>query len=125
VVNESGTAKITATVTVPEMALRRYTIAKEAIEIVNLPDDAEYDILSTLQVTVMGALDAFDTIDQEAIRAILDFKRLTVGEDGSYTAVPRIELGEQAKGVYVLTPVEEVGFTVTFPEQEEESSEGE
>lgn len=116
VTNESGISKITATVTLPKMAVRVYTVGVDSIFVKNLPEGAEYTVAESIDISLMGARDAFDTVDRRAITAYVDFDRLRVNDDGSYSAVPTIDLGEDAEGVYVFGEPETVTFIITLPE---------
>ena len=117
VVNESGISKLTAKVTLPSMSVRTYTVGVGAITVINLPENAEYKILNSIDVTLMGARSAFDTVDKSSITATVDYSRVTVNEDGSFTAVPVIDLGG-ATGVYVFDQPGKVTFTVTLPQED-------
>ena len=121
VTNESGISKITVEVTLPRMSLRQYTLPAGSIVVENLPEGAEYTVLSPLEFGVMGALDAFDGIDPSLFTASVDYTRLKVNSDGTYSAVPEISLGENAEGLYITKPVDSVTFSLTLPQNNESS----
>lgn len=119
--NESGISKITVEVVIPGMALRKYELAPEKIKVLNLPEGAEYTVRSALEITVMGALDAFGDFDPENITATVDFSRIKLSADGVCSAVPAIDLGDGAAGLYVLKPVGEAEFTFELPPETPEA----
>ncbi len=116
--NESGFSKLTLTVTLPKMAVRTYTVGTKSITVENLPENAEYSVISPINVVLMGAREAFDSVDRNAISASVDFSRVTVNSDGSYSALPKIDLGEGVTGVYVFEISDYVNFTVAYNEPE-------
>ncbi|MBP5155053.1 MAG: hypothetical protein J6252_00555, partial [Clostridia bacterium] len=118
--NESGISKITVEVAVPGMALRKYTPAAGSVEILNLPRGASFEVLSMPEITVMGALDAFEDFEPDSITAQIDYARLRMNPGGSYSAEPAIRLGDAA-GLYVLKPVGEIEFAIELPESGETS----
>ncbi|MBR4798695.1 MAG: hypothetical protein IK047_00380 [Clostridia bacterium] len=115
--NESGVSKISVEVTIPGMALRTYTPDATSVRVLNLPEGAEYTVRSLPEITVMGALDAFNGFDPDSITLTVDFSRIKVNTDGSCSAVPEIGLGEETGGLYVLKPVGEAEFIFELPQE--------
>ena len=110
VINESGASKINVTVTLPKLAVRTYKISKENITVNNLPEGSGFEILNDLEVKLIGERDAFSDIDRKLITATVDFNRVTVEPDGSFSAVAEISLGADYTGIYIHN----VGYTVSF-----------
>lgn len=111
--NESGISKISVTVTMPELSVRNYRIEKDAISVINLPDGNIYEILNGIAVTLIGPRDSFADFDPAQISATLDFDRVTVELDGSYTANAKIELGGMHSGIYVQSKNYAVNFKIS------------
>lgn len=108
--NESGISKINVNVTLPKLAVRTYTVSKENITVINLPEGSGFTVPDDLEVHVIGARDAFAQIDRKLITATVDFNRVTVEPDGSYTAQAEISLGAEYSGIYIHN----IGYTVNF-----------
>lgn len=108
--NESGVSKITVKVTLPKMAVRTYTVKADKITVENLPEGSDYTINGDLEIKLIGARDAFAGIDRELFSVSVDFNRVTVEPDGSYTAEANISLGGDYSGVYLHNS----GYTVNF-----------
>lgn len=120
--NESGISKISVEVTIPGMALRSYAIDPEKVEVVNLLEGAEYKVRTAPEITVMGPPDAFEGFEADGIKVYVDFMRIKVNADGSCSAVPQVELGENAEGLYVLKPVGSAEFTFELPQTDTDLS---
>ncbi|MBQ8895547.1 MAG: hypothetical protein IJY88_01990 [Clostridia bacterium] len=110
--NESGASMITVKVTMPELAVRGYRIKAENITVVNLPEGSEYKIKNDLDISLIGPRDAFKSVDRGALSATVDFNRVTVEPDGSYTAVATIDIGGEYECIYLLNQSYEVNFTI-------------
>lgn len=108
--NDSGVSKITVKVTMPELAVRGYRIKAEAINVINLPQGQSFKIKDDLEIRLIGPRDAFKEFDRSALAATVDFNRVTVEPDGSYTAEAVISLGGDYEGIYPLN----AGYTVNF-----------
>ncbi len=108
--NDSGASKITVKVTLPELAVRGYRIKAESISVINLPEGSSYKINGDLDVELIGPREAFAEVDRSALTATVDFNRVIVEPDGSYTAEAVISLGGEYEGIYVLN----AGYTVNF-----------
>ena len=119
--NESGISKISVEVTVPGMALRKFTPDAGSVEMLNLPHGASFEVLSMPEITVMGALDAFEGFEPDSVAVQIDFARLRINPSGSFSAEPSIILGDDAPGLYVLKPVGEIEFALELPESVETS----
>ncbi len=113
VTNQSGSSKISVTVKMPELSVRNYTITSDRISVQNLPDGYEYNVKDDLQITVIGARDAFENFDSSLMTAVADFNKVTVNLDGSYTADVEINLGGEYIGIYVQSKSYNVTFTAT------------
>ncbi len=112
VYNESGSSRITAKVTLPEMAVRTYHISKNAISVVNLPVGESADIGGGISIKVIGPRDAFEQIDPALIAAVADYNNIEVNPDGSFTARVKISLGNGVTGVYIQNSDYKINFTV-------------
>lgn len=115
VTNESGNSKISVSVTMPELSVRNYTIAKEKIIVENLPEGYTYEIKESLAVTLIGPRDAFADFDSTLMSATVNFDRVTVELDGSYSAEAVIDLGKEISGIYPQSKGYVVSFTATAP----------
>ena len=113
VTNESGASKITVKVTMPKLTVRSYRIKADKIIIENLPEDKEYIIKNDITVKIYGAREAFDEVDFDLITANIDFDRLTVEDDGMYSAKAAVSLGDEYKGIYILNEDYTVEFEIT------------
>lgn len=127
--NESGISKISVSVTIPELSVRNYRIERSSISVINLPDGNIYEISNGLQITLIGPRDAFENFDSALITATLDFDRVTVELDGSYTANAKIDLGGIYSGIYVQSKNYDVNFKISpdpnfNQNNQDESSEG-
>ncbi len=110
--NDSGSSKITVRVTMPELAVRGYRIKSESITVINLPEGSEFEIEEDLNIRLVGPREAFDAVDRGALTATVDFNRVTVEPDGSYTAEAVISLGGEYEGIYILNDKYTVNFTI-------------
>lgn len=113
--NDSGVSKISVKVTLPKLGIRYYSISKDKISVNNLPVGNGYELNSEILITVIGIREVLDTIDPDLITATLDFDKVTVEPNGTYTADAVISLGNEFTGVYVQNLDYKVNFTV-FPE---------
>ena len=115
VTNNSGVSKITVKVTMPKLSVRTYRITKDKINVFNLPAETEYTVNNDLDIKIIGAREALDNINAEMISASVDYDRVTVQPDGSYTAIASVSLGDEYEGVYILNESHAVNFvTDTF-----------
>ncbi len=112
VTNESGISKINVNVTLPKLAVRTYTVSKENITVINLPEGSNFTVSDGLEVHIIGERDAFSQIDRKLISATVDFNRVTVEPDGSYTGEAIISLGAEYSGIYIHNAGYKVNFTV-------------
>lgn len=112
VANESDSSKITVSITLPKQALRVYTVPADAITVINLPAGMTFKVINAIDVNLIGPRDAFDSIDRGLLTATVDFDRVTVNPDGSYTALAEISLGGDYPGIYVMNIPYEVSFTI-------------
>ena len=112
VTNESGISKINVSVTLPKLAVRAYAIGKDKITVINLPEGSNYKITDKLVVQLIGEREVFDGIDRKQLSATVDFNRVTVEDDGSYSASAEISLGGEYIGVYIHNVDYTVNFTV-------------
>lgn len=110
VINESGASKISVTVTLPKLAVRKYTVSKENITVINLPEGSGFELSNGLEITLIGERDAFKAVDRKLFTATVDFNRVTVEPDGSYSANAEISLGADYTGLYIHN----IGYTVNF-----------
>ncbi len=110
--NESGISKITATVILPELTVRNYYVGVESITVENLPEGNGFKINEGFTVTLIGPREAFTDFDASLINAKLNFDRVTVELDGSYTAEAKITLDKSVSGIYVQNKKYEINFTV-------------
>ncbi len=113
--NDSGISKISVKVTLPKLGIRYYSISKDKITVKNLPAGNGYKLNNGIKITVIGLREVLDTIDHDLITATLDFEKVTVESNGTYTANAVISLGNEFTGVYVQNLDYTVKFTV-FPE---------
>ena len=113
--NESGLSKITVTVKMPELSVRKYTINAQKISVNNLPDGYTYEIKNNLEVTLIGPRDAFNTFDQSLMTATVDYDNITVNDDGSYTAEATVVFGGEHAGIYVQNKRYDVSFSISAP----------
>lgn len=113
--NDSGVSKISVKVTLPKLGIRYYSISKDKISVNNLPVGNGYELNSEILITVIGIREVLDTIDPDLITATLDFDKVTVEPNGTYTADAVISLGNEFTGVYVQNLDYKVNFTV-FPQ---------
>ncbi|MBO5913839.1 MAG: hypothetical protein J6Q72_00690 [Clostridia bacterium] len=111
--NESGSSKISVKVTMPELAVRAYRIKKEAISVINLPENSAFEISDDITVYLIGPREAFGSVDRNALSATVDFNRITI-EDEGYSGSALIELGNEYDGIYVLNKEYTVYFTVSI-----------
>lgn len=112
VTNESGISKITAEVTLPSLSVRSYRVKADKISVLNLPEGSECKIKNELEIKVIGAREAFKQIDRDLITATIDFDRVTVEPDGSYSAFATVSLGGEYEGLYIQNINYVVYFTV-------------
>ncbi len=112
VTNESGVSKITVKVTMPKLSVRTYRIQSDKITVLNLPEGSGYKINSGLDIKVIGAREIFNDIDMKDITASIDFDRVTIEPNGTYTAKADISLGGEYDGVYILNEEYTVNFSV-------------
>ena len=110
--NESGVSKIKVSVILPKMASRKYRVPDSQIEFVHLPEDSKASLTEKFRFTVVGAREAIEKINAKNIRVKIDFDKITVNEDGSYSALPEISLGTDMSGMYILNSGEEVRFII-------------
>lgn len=115
VTNESGNSKISVTVTMPELSVRNYTITADKITVENLPEGYTFEIKNNIEVTLIGPREAFADFDSSLLTATVNFDRVTVEPDGSYTAEAAIDLGGEYTGIYVQSKGYVVGFTANAP----------
>ncbi len=115
VTNESGVSKVSVTVKMPELSVRHYTISAENISVKNLPEGYTFEIKEDLAVTLMGPREAFQNFDNKLMTATLNYDRVTVEEDGSFTAEATIDFGGEHSGIYVQSKTYNVNFTVIAP----------
>ncbi len=115
VTNESGVSKISVTVKMPELSVRSYTISKENIFVKNLPEGYTFEIKNDLSVTLIGPRDAFENFDHKLMTAYLNYDRVTVGDDGGYTAEATVDFGGEYPGIYVQSKNYNVEFSVVAP----------
>ncbi|MBO5869217.1 MAG: hypothetical protein J6Q89_00555 [Clostridia bacterium] len=113
ITNDSGISKIDVRVTMPKLAVRTYNIKSEKINVLNLPEGEQCKINNDLQIKIIGAREAIDEIDFEAITATVDFDRVTVEAGGSYSANASISLGGEYALVYILNEDHTVKFEIT------------
>lgn len=112
----SSDSKIVVTVTLPELAVRYYTIDRSKIIVENLPEGYTYEILEDLPVTLIGTRDAFLEFDDTQLYATLNFDRITVNtENGTYSAIAQPELGGEYKGLYAQDKNYSISFAVKAP----------
>lgn len=112
VTNESGVPKINVSVTLPKLAVRTYTISKDNITVINLPEGSTFEVSNKLEVQLIGEREAFSAIDRKLLSATVDFNRVTVEPDGSYSAKAEISLGAEYTGIYIHNIDYIVYFTV-------------
>lgn len=108
--NDSGVSKITVSVVMPKLSVRTYRIDAKDIEVINLPEGMEYEVKNGLEIKLIGARDAFDAVDASEFSAAVDFDRVVVEPDGSYTANAVIALGNEYEGIYLLNEEYTVNF---------------
>ncbi len=110
--NESNVSRITVKVTLPKLSTRSYVIKKDKITVKNLPVGYGSELNNEITVRVIGVREVLDTIDMNLISATLDFDRVTVEANGTYTAEAEISLGGEYSGVYVQNTDHKVNFSV-------------
>ena len=115
VTNESGNSKISVSVTMPELSVRNYTITTDKITVENLPEGYTYEIKDAVSVTLIGPRDAFLEFDDTKLSATVNFDRVTVEPDGSYTAQITVNLGGEYSGIYTQSKDYIVAFTINAP----------
>ncbi len=127
--NNSGSSKITVTVTLPERTVRNYYLGASAITVENLPEGNTFEINDGILVTLIGPRDAFDSFDYSVITASVNFDRVTVELDGSYTADAKVTLNGEYSNIYVQNIKYPVNFKVKpieadpeIPDSSDESS---
>ncbi|MBQ4317234.1 MAG: hypothetical protein IJC20_03205, partial [Clostridia bacterium] len=113
ITNDSGISKINVKVTMPKLSVRTYNIKSDKINVINLPEGKECKIKNDLQIKILGAREVIDEIDFESITATVDFDRVTVEADGSYSANASISLGNEYALAYVLNEDHIVKFELT------------
>ena len=111
-VSSDSVGVITVSVTMPTLSVRTYTVGKDAITVVNLPEGYTYKISDRLKVKVIGQIDAFENFDSSLITAEIDFNDITVNPDGTYSANAKINLGNENSLVYLQNLEYTVVFTV-------------
>ncbi len=114
ITNDSGISKITVKVTMPKLSVRTYRITSDKITVLNLPDEVEYKINNGFDIKVIGAREALDAIDSELISATIDYDRVTVEPNGSYTAIASVSLGDEYEGLYILNEAYTVDFNINI-----------
>jgi hypothetical protein len=97
----------------PELAVRAYRIKKEAISVINLPENSAFKISDDITVYLIGPREAFGSVDRNALSATVDFNRITI-EDEGYSGSASVELGNEYDGIYVLNKEYTVYFTVSI-----------
>ncbi len=119
VTNDDSVAKVSITVKVPDLIVRNYNIPASKITVKNLPEDYEYTIKNGIDVTVRAIKDAADNkkdpfkgFTAENITAVLDFDKVKVNDDGSYTANAEIAISGEYAELIVLSKDYPVTFTV-------------
>ncbi len=112
VTNESGVSKINVSVTLPKLAVRAYAIGKDNITVINLPEGSVYKVSDKLVIQLIGEREAFEGIDRKLLSATVDFNRVTVEPDGSYSARAEISLGGEYTGIYIHNIDYIVNFTI-------------
>lgn len=110
--NDSGFSKITVTVTLPELSVRNYYLGVSSITVENLPEGNTFEIKNGFSVTLIGPRDAFNDFDYSAITASVNFDRVTVELDGSYTADAKVTVNGEYSGIYVQNKKYQVNFRV-------------
>ena len=113
VTNESGVSKITVKVTMPKLTVRSYRIKADKITVDNLPEDKAYKIKNDVTIKIFGAREAFEEVDFDLIFANIDFDRLTVNGDGTYSAKVTVSLGDEYEGIYILNEDYTVELEIT------------
>jgi YbbR domain-containing protein len=119
VTNESGVSKITVEVILPKLAVRTYTVSRENINIINLPEGSTFKILNDVDIRLIGEREAFSAIDRKLITAEVDYNRIAVAPNGTYIAIATVSLGMDYPGVYIHNADYKVNFTVQEPAVEE------
>lgn len=117
VINDSGISKLTVKVTMPKLTVRVYRINASDITVINLPEGTEYEINNGVEIKLIGARDAFDTVDPLRFSVTVDFDRVTVEPNGSYSADAKISLGDEYDGIYLLNEAHTVNFTTVNDEE--------
>jgi YbbR domain-containing protein len=112
VTNESGVSKITVEVILPKLAVRSYTVSKENINVINLPEGSTCEIINDIEIRLIGERQAFAAIDRKLISAEVDFNRIIVAPNGTYLAIAKISLGADYPGIYIHNADYKVNFTV-------------
>ena len=119
VTNESGVSKIAVEVILPKLAVRTYTVSRENINIINLPEGSTFQILNDVDIRLIGEREAFSAIDRKLITAEVDYNRIAVAPNGTYIAIATVSLGMDYPGVYIHNADYKVNFTVQEPVVEE------
>jgi YbbR domain-containing protein len=110
--NESNVSRITVKVTLPKLSTRSYVIKKDKITVKNLPVGYGSELNNEITVKLIGVREVLDKIDMNLISASLDFDRVTVEANGTYTAEAEISLGGEYSGVYIQNTDHKVNFSV-------------
>ncbi len=111
-ISSDSVSIITVSVTMPTLSVRTYTVSKDSITVVNLPEGYTYKISDRLKVKVIGQIEAFESFDSSLITAEIDFNDITVNPDGTYSANAKIDLGNENPLVYLQNLEYTVEFTV-------------
>ncbi len=117
-VSSDSVGIITVSVTMPTLSVRTYTVSKDVITVVNLPEGYTYKISERLKVKVIGQIEAFEDFDSSLITAEIDFNDITVNPDGTYSANAKINLGNENSLVYL----QNLEYTVVFTVQSSRSN---
>lgn len=103
---------ITVSVTLPYLSVRTYTVQKNAISVLNLPEGYTYKISDKIKVRVVGQLQSFEKFNPSLITATIDFNDITVNPDGTYSANATVNLGNDIPLIYLQNLDYTVHFTV-------------
>ncbi|MBR4950938.1 MAG: hypothetical protein IKU23_01315 [Clostridia bacterium] len=111
-------SKVSVTVKVPDLIVRKYNIPANKITVNNLPENYEFSVKNGIEVTVRAIKDASDNkkdpfkgFGAENISAVLDFDNAKVNDDGSYTVNADISVNGEFGNLIVLSKDYPVTFT--------------
>lgn len=91
VTNLSGLGKVSVTITIPELELRRFTVSK--IKVINIPNGMQVEMITKeKQVTLRGAADVLDSIEESDLTIVVDFSGAEPG-NASYKATVQLSTG--------------------------------